>query len=88
MKLIVALTFLIIFTTQKTYAEESASEQKIIYKYKQYETIDLGGLEIKGNIIAPGDISVKERDRKEFERKLLNRHDFDLEIKEDIRNLR
>lgn len=84
MKIIVVLLFLISLNANA----QGPSEQKVIYKYKQYESIDLGGLEIKGNIVAPGDISVKERDRKEFQRTLLNRLNFDPEIKEDVRNLR
>jgi len=61
---------------------------KIIYKYKKYEKFDLGNLEIKGRIIAPGDLTVKERKRKIFNRKLYNRLDFDSEVKRDLQDLR
>ena len=44
--------------------------------------------EIKGNILAPGDLSVRERERKVFMRDLLDRKNFEPEINEDIRNLR
>ena len=46
----------------------SAQEEKknIVYKYKEYESIDLGALEIKGQIMAPGDLTVNERARTEF----------------------
>ena len=53
------------------------SEEKIIYKYKEYEKVDLGNLEIKGEIMAPGDLSVKERARKDFDLLLFERSDFD-----------
>lgn len=68
----------------------SADEQKknIIYKYKDYEAIDLGSLEIKGKIIAPGDLTVSERERKQFQRELLEKTNFDLENKREIYNLR
>lgn len=69
-------------------AQEEGKEGRVIYKYKQYESIDLGGLEVKGNIVAPGDISVKERERKQFSRDLLERPNFDSEVLEDISNLR
>lgn len=62
--------------------------EKVIVKYKQYETFDLGDLEIKGEVIAPGDLSVKERQRKIFGRTLFDRDDFNPEIREDIKNLR
>lgn len=66
----------------------SAQNKKVIYKYKEYEKFDLGDLEIKGSIIAPGDISVKERRRKVFERDLFHREDFDKRIEEEIKFLR
>jgi len=64
------------------------SEKGVIVKYKQYESFDLGNLEVKGQIIAPGDISVQERERKKFYRKLMLRKSFDRESKSDIKNLR
>ncbi len=62
--------------------------KRTIYKYKKYERFDLGDFEIKGNIISPGDLSVQERERRVFNRKLFDRFDFDPEIKEDIENFR
>jgi len=62
--------------------------KNVIIKYKQYESFDLGNLEIKGKIIAPGDLSVKERQRKRFSRPLFERDDFDPEVRKDIQNLR
>jgi hypothetical protein len=69
-------------------AIEAKTTKKVIYKYKEYEKFDLGDLEIKGSIIAPGDISVKERRRKVFERDLLQKRDFDQKIIEEIKFLR
>lgn len=65
-----------------------AQKVKKIYKYKEYEKFDLGDLEIKGKVIAPGDISVKERRRKVFERELYHRDDFDKKIIKEIKFLR
>ncbi len=65
-----------------------AEEQKTIYEYKKYEKFDLGDLEVKGQLIAPGDLSVRERDRRRFELDLYNRTDFDPNIKHDIQTLR
>lgn len=65
-----------------------AQKIKKVYKYKEYEKFDLGDLEIKGSVIAPGDISVKERRRKVFERDLYHRDDFDKKIIQEIKFLR
>jgi hypothetical protein len=64
------------------------SNKNVIVKYKQYESFDLGSLEIKGTVIAPGDLSVQERSRKVFNRDLLERENFNPETHEDILNLR
>ena len=64
------------------------AEEKTLYEYKKYEKFDLGTLEVKGQLIAPGDISVRERDRKRFELDLYSRKDFDGLINKDIESLR
>lgn len=69
-------------------AEAHGQEQKVIYQYKKYEKFDLGNLEVKGQLIAPGDISVRERDRRRFELDLYTRKEFDGFIKKDIESLR
>ena len=63
-------------------------DQKVIYQYKKYEKFDLGNLEVKGQLIAPGDISVRERERRRFELDLYTRKDFDAFIKKDVESLR
>jgi hypothetical protein len=68
--------------------EARGQEQKTIYEYKKYEKFDLGNLEVKGQLIAPGDISVRERDRRRFELDLYSRKDFDAFVKKDIESLR
>ncbi len=67
-----------------------AQEEKknVIYKYKEYEVIDLGSLEIKGQIMAPGDLTVNERERQSFKRSLLEKNNFDFENRREIENLR
>lgn len=64
------------------------SEEKVIYEYKKYEKIDLGDLEVKGELITPGDISVRERERKNFSLDLYQRRDFHKEIQNDFETLR
>lgn len=64
------------------------TDQKVIYQYKKYEKFDLGNLEVKGQLIAPGDISVRERERKRFEIDLYTRKNFDSFQKKDVDSLR
>ena len=68
--------------------EAFGEDPTVIYQYKKYEKFDLGNLEVKGQLIAPGDISVRERERKRFELDLYSRGDFDPFIKKDIESLR
>lgn len=68
--------------------EASGQDQKVIYQYKKYERFDLGSLEVKGQLIAPGDLSVRERDRKRFELDLYSRKDFNTFVKKDIESFR
>jgi hypothetical protein len=69
-------------------ADAWGQEEKVIYQYKKYEKFDLGNLEVKGELIAPGDISVRDRERRRFELDLYTRKDFDKFIKKDIESLR
>ncbi len=65
----------------------SAQEEKVIYEYKKYEKFDLGDLEIKGQMIAPGDLSVRERERKRMEIPLFQRTNVNDMIQNDIESL-
>lgn len=89
MKTLLILSFIVLSGSAMAQDEViHKNGEKVIVKYKQYETFDLGDLEIKGEVIAPGDLSVKERQRKVFGRTLFDRDDFNPEIREDIKNLR
>ncbi len=74
---------LVTFTIRLAFGQETT-----IYQYKKYEKFDLGDLEVKGQLIAPGDLSVRERDRRRFEVELFRRTDFKPEIAHDIQTLR
>lgn len=64
------------------------AKQKVIYKYKQYEKFDLGDMEIKGELIAPGDLTVKERSNRFLNRKLYKRTEYNKELIYDIKYMR
>jgi hypothetical protein len=82
MRLIVTLFSLLLIN------DAFGEDDKVIYQYKKYEKFDLGNLEVKGQLIAPGDISVRERERRRFEMDLFSRQDFDSFIKKDVETLR
>jgi hypothetical protein len=65
-----------------------SKDEKVIYEYKKYEKFDLGNLEVKGELIAPGDLTVRERDRKRFSLDLFTRKDFDSIQRRDVDSLR
>ncbi len=65
-----------------------AEDKNVIYQYKKYEKFDLGNLEVKGELIAPGDISVRERGRRRFELDLFSRKNFDNFQKRDVDSIR
>ncbi|MCO4794953.1 MAG: hypothetical protein KC493_14650 [Bacteriovoracaceae bacterium] len=92
MKKLLTLTILLVLSNplvaQDKKSSKATGKQKVIYKYRKYEKFDLGNLEIKGSIVAPGDLSVKERSRRTFSRDLYDRDNFNKEVIEDIRNLR
>lgn len=67
---------------------QDASNGKVIFKYKKYEKFNLGDMSIKGDVITPGDISVKERKFKKFNEGLFDRKDFKDFVQKDIRDLR
>ena len=85
MKTITISLLTLLFSTAILAQEE---KKNVIYKYKEYEVIDLGSLEIKGQIMAPGDLTVNERERQSFKRSLLEKNNYDFENRREIENLR
>ena len=83
---IVTITLLTFILSTGLMAQDE--KKNVVYKYKEYEAIDLGALEIKGQIMAPGDLTVNERERQTFKRSLLEKNNFDFENRREIENLR
>lgn len=87
MKHLITLS-LLVFISLITFSVGAEEKKNTVYKYKEYEVIDLGSMEVKGQIIAPGDLTVAERERKVFKRSLLEKNNFDFENRREIENLR
>lgn len=85
---LIVSVFFLIMAARAQEPKAGGGKGNIVYKYKKYESFDLGNLEVKGDIIAPGDLSVQERQRTNMERGLFERKDFDEEVRRDIKNLR
>jgi hypothetical protein len=78
-----------LFVMAPAIAQDAPKTQpSVIYQYKKYEKFDLGNLEVKGQLIAPGDISVRERERKRFELDLYTRKNFESFQRKDLDSLR
>ena len=82
--------FFIILCSINSYSQEIEDEgdSGVVYKYKQQEVFDFGELSIDGQIITPGDLSVKFKDRKNFSKEFQNRDNFDKEVMEDLEDIR
>jgi hypothetical protein len=82
------ILFILSYFLIRTGIAQTTSSPKVIIQYKKNEFIDLGNLEIKGEILAPGDISVMERKKMRVKSHLFTRPNFSKEIKNDIYYLR
>ncbi len=67
---------------------KSPKEAPVSYQYKKYEHFDLGDLEVQGNIVAPGDLSIKGRSAQLIDRTLDIRVDFNQQMRSDVLDLR
>ena len=63
------------------------AKSSVQYQYKQKEVFDFGELTIQGNVLTPGDITVKKRKRKKFRTQFRTRNNFDREIRVDLKEV-
>ena len=64
------------------------SNKNVIVEYKKYQSFDLGGLQIEGEVISPGDLTIEGQANKALEYQLFNRKHFQPEMIRDIRHIR
>jgi hypothetical protein len=69
------LTFILIlgFSFSSFAQEAQQPEQKTIYQYRKYDKFDLGSLELDGELLAPGDVTIRERERVRIKMDLFDR---------------
>ncbi len=64
-------------------ASIGAQEQrKIVFRYKKYEKFQFDNLTVKGDSVAPADITIDARSGLEFKNRLPQRPDFNDRIRE------
>lgn len=85
MKKIIALILLLSWSL--VLATEVAQE-KVIYKYKQYEKFDFEDLVIEGETGSPGDLSILSRHQRKFKNRLPYRKNFNAEIRKAVERVR
>jgi hypothetical protein len=66
----------------------SGSNDRVIYKYKDYQKFDFEDLVIEGESGGPGDLSIEPRYQKEFKNPLPYRSNFNAEIRRSIERVR
>ena len=66
----------------------SKGKERIIYKYKKFQEFDLEGLNIKGEVGAPDDLSLGSRFKRKFKNKLPLRRNFNPEIRRSVEVIR
>lgn len=76
LRTIIAILFVLLYVAGQATIAEAQDDEKVIYKYKTYERIDLGNLEVKGEVIAPGDLSGKKRAIRNIRKNSFERTNF------------
>ena len=82
------LGLFLLFILVPTHATEvRGGEQKIIYKYKQYEKFDFEDLVVEGETGSPGDLSIIPRYQRKIKNKLPYKRNFIPEMKKGIERI-
>ncbi|MDD0852427.1 hypothetical protein HBN50_04925 [Halobacteriovorax sp. GB3] len=81
---VLALIFL--FLSVSSFAQ--GGKEKIIYKYKKFESFDFENIVIEGETGAPDSLSISPRFAKRFKNRLPYRKNFNAEIRKGIERVR
>lgn len=83
MKKIVPL--LIMMTLFSLHAQ---AKEKVVYKYKKFEVINLDEISVDGELGGPGEVSISQRYLKKFKNKLPSKPNFNLEMMKGLERIR
>ncbi|EQC44807.1 hypothetical protein [Bacteriovorax sp. Seq25_V] len=81
------MRFLLVVATF-IFSVSAFSQEKVIYKYKKYEEINLGEIKVEGELGAPGEITVSERYLRKFKNKLPSKPNFHFEMMRGLEKIR
>lgn len=81
------LTLLVVslFICTSSYAK---GKEKVVYKYKKFEVINLDEIKVDGELGGPGEISISQRYLKKFKNKLPSKPNFNLEMMKGLERIR
>ena len=65
----------------------SGKKAEIEYSYKKKEVFDFGEMTIRGQVITPGDLSIRGGKRKLFRSEFTVRKNFDPEVSSDLHQI-
>ena len=66
----------------------ATAEEKIVYKYKKFEEINLNEISVEGDLGAPGEVSVSQRYLRKFKNRLPSKPNFNLEMMKGLERVR
>ena len=83
-----SLTLLFVIPVTSWAQKKRTQDKNVIVRYKKYQSFDLSGLQIKGRILAPGDLTINDRGRRGTDYPLFDRKHFRQEMLRDIDDIR
>lgn len=83
-----SLIFLFIVMSVQVFGQDAPADPSVNYEYKKYQKFDLGNLSIKGNILTPGDVSVRDRLPSSITHDVYDRKNFNDHMDKDIQDIR
>lgn len=70
------------------FTSNSYAKEKVVYKYKKFEEINLDEIKVEGELGAPGEISISQRYLKKFKNKLPTKPNFNFEMMKGLERVR
>ena len=81
------IIFILVLIQVSTFSKSKVKE-KVIYKYKKFEEINLDEINVDGELGAPGEITISRRYLKRFKNRLPSKPNFDFEMMKGLERIR